>query len=617
MSLTKRTLVLLLAPVALLLLALDACDGVTSVTINEGDTTLMVGETQALTVTVITRGGADRAVRWSSNDPEVATVNQQGTVTALAEGTTRIAAESVVDASKRDTVTVTVGEATTTGSLGTDKSVYRAFEDIVVTFSGFPGDRQEWITISPAGARDDEVGDGFFTAGADTGEITFCGRQPGDYEARAYFDWPRGGFVVQHRHGFEVAAQVDDGLFDPDVLDQAWHDLRDGATEVQLSADGRMTFRYERLAGDTLREEFRLDGHVFAWWESTEHLVDAAFDVNFDGQYDEEVTVTQDADDLWEKITTRWTREPDRIIFERRTVRRDGESLHVTVERPDVTGTLRVHEEFVAPVVQPPSDGSEDTGIEPQAIVGGQRIQHARKSTCSQEERDLLAQYWLGMYQGLACLWNHGQITDASEIGREYHRRAVFFTCHDTPKKDNPAAIAWLRTRPGPIAEWMSEHLRWPIDIDIYRPEFFDPKYSDLDRTGFLFHELMHVTMGPHDPNLERRSPTWEARARHDRVYACQLLCFGEDRQNRLAHCEACLVTGAYGQDGACNEACEIYAKDAWYCPCQTNWTNYGWHDSRTGCAVNCPQGLRCFHYSCRSRDDACQGGPHSRPWWE
>ena len=69
---------------------------------------------------------------------------------------------------------------------------------------------------------------------------------------------------------------------------------------------------------------------------------------------------------------------------------------------------------------------------------------------------------------------------------------------------------------------------------------------------------------------------------------------FGDDRQDRLANCEACLVTGSYGQDGACNDACGVYAVDAWYCPCRANRTDYGWHDSRTSCAVNCPRGLAC-----------------------
>jgi hypothetical protein len=619
MALKKRAIVLLMAPVAVLLLAMDACDGVASVTIDEGDLTLVVGETRDLAVTVITRGGADRAVTWSSSDPHAATVNQQGTVTALAEGVTRIAAESVADASKSDTVslTVTAGEAPTTAGVRTSQSVYGPFEEVLVTFAGFPGDRQEWITIVPATAPDDAVGEGCFTAGARAGEITFPGLAPGDYEVRAYFDWPHGGFVVEHRHGFEVRATASDGWLDPDAVDQAWHDLLDGATEVQLSADGRMTYRYEHLAGETLREEFLRGGHVFAWWESTEDSARAAFDVNFDGQYDEEIAVTQAADDQWEKVTTRWTTGRDRIIFERRTVRRDGERVHVTVERPDHAGTLRVLQEYVAPVVQPLS-ASDDVGDVEPLILDRRRVRHHKNSTCSPEERERLNSLWLGaVYQGLDCLWSHGQTADAAELAREFHRRPVLFTCHDTPLAGNETAVAWLWTRDGPIAEWLTEHLRWPIEIELYRPEFFDPKFTDNDRAAFLFHELLHVTMGPHDPGLEQRSPTWPARARHDRVYACQLFCFSDDRQDRLAYCEGCLATGAYGQDGACNDACDIYAKDAWYCPCKANPTDYGWHDSRTACAVNCPRGLGCFPYSCRSRDDACQGGPHTRdPYW-
>ena len=112
MSLAKKTLVMLIAPVAVFLLGMDACDGVASVTLNEGDTTLVVGETRALTVTVVTRGAADRAVTWSSSDTDVATVSQAGSVTGHAEGVTRISVASVADRTKQDTITATVTAST-------------------------------------------------------------------------------------------------------------------------------------------------------------------------------------------------------------------------------------------------------------------------------------------------------------------------------------------------------------------------------------------------------------------------------------------------------------------------------------------------------------------------
>jgi hypothetical protein len=84
---------------------------VISVAINEGDQTITVGETVQLSVTVEAVGGADGAVTWSSSDEAVATVNENGVVTGVAEGTAEITATSVFDATKSDSVTVMVNSA--------------------------------------------------------------------------------------------------------------------------------------------------------------------------------------------------------------------------------------------------------------------------------------------------------------------------------------------------------------------------------------------------------------------------------------------------------------------------------------------------------------------------
>ena len=63
---------------------------VTSVKLNETEKTLQRTKTLQLKATLSPRGAVDKSVVWASEHPEIATVNQQGLVTAVAPGTTRI-----------------------------------------------------------------------------------------------------------------------------------------------------------------------------------------------------------------------------------------------------------------------------------------------------------------------------------------------------------------------------------------------------------------------------------------------------------------------------------------------------------------------------------------------
>ena len=65
---------------------------VMGVSLDERTLTLLVGETAKLTATVVPEAAADRTVQWGSSAGEVATVNEKGVVTAVAEGTAEIAA---------------------------------------------------------------------------------------------------------------------------------------------------------------------------------------------------------------------------------------------------------------------------------------------------------------------------------------------------------------------------------------------------------------------------------------------------------------------------------------------------------------------------------------------
>jgi len=79
-----------------------------SVGVTPSSSTLRVGQTATLAATVGADDEASRAVRWSSSNGAVATISQQGLVTAVSAGTTTITARAESDTSVRAEALVTV-----------------------------------------------------------------------------------------------------------------------------------------------------------------------------------------------------------------------------------------------------------------------------------------------------------------------------------------------------------------------------------------------------------------------------------------------------------------------------------------------------------------------------
>ena len=83
---------------------------VTGVSLNKTSTTLTVGGSETLTASVQPSNATNKAVNWSSNPTSVATVDSNGKVTAVAEGTATITV-TTQDGNKTATCTVTVNAA--------------------------------------------------------------------------------------------------------------------------------------------------------------------------------------------------------------------------------------------------------------------------------------------------------------------------------------------------------------------------------------------------------------------------------------------------------------------------------------------------------------------------
>jgi len=78
----------------------------------------------------------------------------------------------------------------TVGGTGvtTDKSSYAAGDAVTVTYTGMPGNAQDWIGISVAGSGAASYVQYQYTGGAMSGTAVFTGLPTGTYEARAYYN---------------------------------------------------------------------------------------------------------------------------------------------------------------------------------------------------------------------------------------------------------------------------------------------------------------------------------------------------------------------------------------------------------------------------------------------
>ena len=81
---------------------------VTGVTLDQTELSLFDGDTETLTATVAPNDATNKNVTWESDDEDIATVDENGLVTAVATGTATITCKSVADPTKSATCTVTV-----------------------------------------------------------------------------------------------------------------------------------------------------------------------------------------------------------------------------------------------------------------------------------------------------------------------------------------------------------------------------------------------------------------------------------------------------------------------------------------------------------------------------
>ena len=121
---------------------------VESVALNTTSLTIVEGESQSLTATVSPSNADNKKVTWSSSNSSVATVDDRGTVTAVAAGTATITAKSE-DGGKTATCSVTVNsKVISVESISLDKTTAELTEGETITLTA---------TIKPENATNKNV----------------------------------------------------------------------------------------------------------------------------------------------------------------------------------------------------------------------------------------------------------------------------------------------------------------------------------------------------------------------------------------------------------------------------------------------------------------------------
>ena len=82
--------------------------------------------------------------------------------------------------------------------LRTDRQNYAPKDQIIVEFSGLPGNQMDWLTVADASWADTAHGGQWsYTKGQRSGTMKFIAGNPGSYEARLYLN--ESGKIVQAR----------------------------------------------------------------------------------------------------------------------------------------------------------------------------------------------------------------------------------------------------------------------------------------------------------------------------------------------------------------------------------------------------------------------------------
>lgn len=145
---------------------------VTKVTLDKPSLTISIGGTEELVATVIPEDATNKLVDWTSSNPSVATVSDNGLVTAIAEGEVKISATSKSDPSKKDECTIKIVDPSNIKvksiTLSPDKAqTLEVGSTLVIKASVLPDNaankKLDWSSSNPGDVSIADNGDGSVT----------------------------------------------------------------------------------------------------------------------------------------------------------------------------------------------------------------------------------------------------------------------------------------------------------------------------------------------------------------------------------------------------------------------------------------------------------------------
>ena len=139
---------------------------VKSITINEGQVSIERTKTTQLTVTILPEDAGDKSVTWSSDNDDIATVDDKGLVTAVATGTTTITAKTNDGSGLTASCTVTVTPKLVQSITMDDEALtLEVDESTILTATVYPQDADDTsLTWRSNNAKVATVEDGKITA---------------------------------------------------------------------------------------------------------------------------------------------------------------------------------------------------------------------------------------------------------------------------------------------------------------------------------------------------------------------------------------------------------------------------------------------------------------------
>ena len=162
---------------------------VTGVTLNKTATTIEVGKDETLTATVSPDDATDKTVTWSSSDESVATVDENGKVTAVKAGTATITATATNGTDdtaddKTATCAVSVQTAPTYAPVLAEGLTYNGSDQALVTSNGGEGGTIHYVYRKSGDTAWTAAASGFPKAvNAGTYEIGWYSEENTDYKA--------------------------------------------------------------------------------------------------------------------------------------------------------------------------------------------------------------------------------------------------------------------------------------------------------------------------------------------------------------------------------------------------------------------------------------------------